>query len=216
MKKINEYKAFILDMDGTLYFQTLLRINMALELLYYYLLHPLKIKDLFILKYYRKIREKKEAYLSRDFINEQYRIVGDRFNTSEEYVKKIVEIWIYDRPLKYIKRFKDDYLINLMNSLKKDGAKIIIYSDYPVESKVKVLKIQCDYMFSANDKDISCLKPNTKGLEFILKSTNLIKDEILFIGDRYEKDGKCAENCGIDFLILSPKKSKRIKQIRGI
>ena len=61
---------------------------------------------------------------------------------------------------------------------------------------------------------IKVLKPNPEGLEFILSqlgvSTNeedgmrtdgSRKSDILYIGDRTEKDGLCAEEVGVDFYL---------------
>ena len=46
------------------------------------------------------------------------------------------------------------------------------------------------------------MKPDKSGLERILAITGFDPCEALFIGDRYEKDGKCAESTGIDYIIL--------------
>ena len=66
---------------------------------------------------------------------------------------------------------------------------------------------------------IKVLKPNPEGLEFILSqlgvSTNeedgmrtdgmrtdgIRKSDILYIGDRTEKDGLCAQKVGVDFFL---------------
>ena len=41
------------------------------------------------------------------------------------------------------------------------------------------------------------MKPDPKGLINIIRANNLTVDNCLFIGDRLEKDGYCAEKCGI-------------------
>jgi hypothetical protein len=56
-KVISDYKAFILDMDGTLYYQIPVRICMAVELFFYYICHLNKISDLFLIYAYRKNSE---------------------------------------------------------------------------------------------------------------------------------------------------------------
>jgi len=59
-----------------------------------------------------------------------------------------------------------------------------------------------DYFFSADDAAIQCLKPDVQGLKNILRITGEAAESSLFIGDRYEKDGKCADNAGMDYIIL--------------
>lgn len=57
-KKINEYKALVFDLDGTLYYQRQLRLKMAWMLGSYYLCHFWRIKELLIIKKFREVREK--------------------------------------------------------------------------------------------------------------------------------------------------------------
>jgi FMN phosphatase YigB (HAD superfamily) len=59
-----------------------------------------------------------------------------------------------------------------------------------------------DYCFCAADAAIQCLKPDAQGLKNILRITGEAVENGLFIGDRYEKDGKCAEGIGMDYIIL--------------
>ena len=213
MKKINDYKLLILDMDGTLYFQKPLRLHMAIKMFLYYICHFYRIKDIRIIKKYRQIRETEEAYLDNNFIEKQFAIVGKKYNVSEEYVKQTINNWMFDKPLKYIKKYADNWLINILNILKKEGTKIIIYSDYPAKKKLDVLNLEYDLVFSSEDKNIMCLKPNTKGLNYILETTKINHEDVLLIGDRFEKDGECAKGCNIDFLILDSNPNKRKKQL---
>ena len=53
----NKYDLYVFDVDGTLYYQNKLRLIMGKRLLMYYLLHPLKFKDLIIIKNFRSLRE---------------------------------------------------------------------------------------------------------------------------------------------------------------
>jgi glycosyltransferase involved in cell wall biosynthesis len=55
-----------------------------------------------------------------------------------------------------------------------------------------------------------------KGLRYLIMENSLQTTDILFIGDRMEKDGECAKACGVDHLILKKKKSARNAQYRRI
>jgi FMN phosphatase YigB (HAD superfamily) len=79
-----------------------------------------------------------------------------------------------------------------------------VYSDYPLEEKLEaLLPFKPDFAFSANDAEINCLKPNKKGLSHIVNVLKLPVEDIVFIGDRFEKDAVCAKQTGMDYIILS-------------
>jgi FMN phosphatase YigB (HAD superfamily) len=108
-----------------------------------------------------------------------------------------------DRPLKYIRLFRDKKLLALAESLQKKGAKIIVYSDHPAVKKLSVLRpFKADYVFSHGDPGIPRLKPDTAGLRHIINVAGEAVENMAFIGDRYNRDGLCAEAAGMDYVIL--------------
>jgi len=180
-KKLQEYRLLILDMDGTLYYQFPLRLCMCIEMAFFYVVHIRRIAELFAIKNFRKKYEK--GILEKE--------------------TPAISYWMQGRPLRYITLFRDRKLLSLVRQLREQGAKIAIYSDYPVQKKIAALPdLTADYCFCAADAAIQCLKPNTHGLKNILRITDEAVDNSLFIGDRYEKDGKCAEGVGMDYIIL--------------
>lgn len=205
-------KTLILDLDGTLYYQLGVQMIMGIRLLCYYVFHFWKFKELLALKKYRSIREKNQ----KNIVNKQFKIIAQEYNMSIDRVEAIVKTWMFDKPLSAIKLFKDKKLLKLISEYKQNGGKVFIYSDYPTEQKLQVLEIKYDKSYSSTDEHIQVLKPDSKGLEYIINSNKLKKAEILFIGDRDSKDGACARACNIDYIILPKigrnKKYKLIKQ----
>jgi HAD superfamily hydrolase (TIGR01549 family) len=180
-KKLYEYRAIILDMDGTLYYHFPLKICMAFELLCYYTAHINQFKDLIRLIMFR--------------ISREAGIISDE--------DSVIDYWMQEKPLKFIRLFKDKRLLGLMQYLHSQGIKIAVYSDYPVDKKIEALQpFNVDFSFHAADSAIQCLKPDVKGLKYIVKVIKEPVENILFIGDRYDKDGKCAESIGMDYIIL--------------
>ena len=180
-KKLYEYKLIILDLDGTLYYQVPLRFCMCIELMLYYAIHLRKIAELFMIYKLRKSYE--DGVL--------------------EHGNSVIEYWMQEKPLRYISFFRDKKLLSLIRRLQERGVKIAIYSDFPVTHKIKALPdLTTDYDFCAADSVIQCLKPDPAGLKDILQITGESPETSLFIGDRYEKDGRCAENAGVDYIIL--------------
>ncbi len=210
-KKIGEYKAVIFDMDGTLYFQNKMTMMMAGQLAGYYLFHFWKIKDLFLIKKFREVRENWDKLMQeshrgesmQDRLDEvQYQYVGNMLHVPATYVKKVVEEWMYKRPLSLLPECRDEAIVDFMNVIREKNIRIIVYSDYPARDKLKALSISADQVFSALDEEIMSLKPDPKGLSVILKQTGYQASEVIMIGDRMSKDGQAAMNAGIDYIIL--------------
>ncbi len=215
-----EYKAVIFDLDGTLYYQKPFRIRMMCYLMTHIITHPSSIKDIFLIKKYREIREDWETYekqmafdkaLSLD--DRQYEYVARKKGVSAKQVKNAVEFFMLEAPLSLLPSYKDEMLGEIIDKLRAEGIKIIVYSDYPVENKLAALKIKADACFTSADKDIGCMKPDPKGLAHILKSMNLDKASAIMIGDRYDKDGLAAIGNEMDYVILESSKKEREKTI---
>lgn len=224
-KNISEYKAVVFDLDGTLYYQRRLRIKMAWMLLKHYLCHFWRIKDIFIIKKFREVRENwdeiktgiEEAKTGRGN-NEaglediQYMYTAGIMKESRDRIREVVETWMYDRPLAAVYETRDTELIEIIDSIKKRGQKVYIFSDYPIEDKLKAIGLSADGMYAATDERLGELKPSPKGLNLIMQDHGYTGDDILMIGDRMSRDGMAAVNAGCDYLILpkSPAKRKRL------
>lgn len=216
-KKISEYKVIVCDLDGTLYDQPRLRMIMAMRLATYYLCHPFKIKELFFVKYFREIREKWDEtvktlpsdYAGLSLDDSMYRYVATRYGVDADYVKDVVEKWIYKNPLDALCKAKDAKLLGILSGYRSMGRMIVIFSDYPIEEKIKALQFETDGCYSATDERINELKPSPKGLELIMKDFALDRSELVMIGDRDSKDGECARLAGVDYVILDRSIFKR-------
>lgn len=192
-------KVLIFDLDGTLYYQVFVRLFIGISMLGYYIFHLCKIKELFMILDYRKYRE----YNENTSIEEQYKYIADKYNVSISLVEDIINKWMIKKTLSLINKFRDKKLINIINIFKDKGIKIIIYSDYPTEEKLKTLNINYDKSYDPTNNNIKYLKPNPKGLEYIIRENKFDKGDILYIGDRDSKDGECARNCVVDYIILN-------------
>ena len=211
-----DYKAVIFDLDGTLYYQKPFRIRMAAFLLKHLLCHPSSFKELLIIRTYRKVRENWEQYENEeqnfqdtDLDTRQYLYVAQQYKTSAQKVKDIIHFYMLEAPLKLLLPYRDDKLADIIRQLKSDGRKIIIYSDYPVKDKLQALQIEADMFFTSADAEIGCMKPDPKGLEVIRKATGYDAQDMIMIGDRYEKDGIAAISNDIDYVILDSNQKKR-------
>lgn len=198
-------KVVVFDVDGTLYTQSMLRRKMLADLLLYYLFRPWRIKELRMLQDFRAEREKKAGYSCDDLENAQYHWCALKGGWDVATLKKVVAYWMFNYPNKYLAACVHPHTHELFALLKEKGFKIAIYSDYAAHDKLKAMNLEADLIVSSTDSHISCLKPDPKALLYISKTMKVLPEECLFIGDRQELDGQCAENAGMPYLIIEKK-----------
>lgn len=203
--------AWIVDLDGTLYYQRPLRLAMGLWMGGYYLAHIWRIREPFVVMAYRKGRETEADY----DVRRQYADVAGKFHMKEEQVERLIFEWMIKRPMRILANYADRELIGLLRQYQKQGGSVIVYSDYPTKEKLSALQLDCR-SYCATDEGIGCLKPSNRGLEFILGKERLDRRKVLFIGDRDSKDGECARRSHVDYLILSKSRRERGKQLKEL
>ncbi|MCR4806390.1 MAG: HAD family hydrolase [Lachnospiraceae bacterium] len=214
-KELSEYKAVVFDLDGTLYYQFRLRIKMAWVLCTYYLCHFWRIKDLFIIKRFREVREhwdeiNKGRQDTEDSLESlQYSYLAGKMKVSGDRVRSVIEKWMYERPLEAVHDTRDADLLSLIEEIKKRGQKVFIFSDYPIEDKLKALGLSVDGAYAATDERVNELKPSPRGLKLIMEDTGFSPDEIIMVGDRMSRDGQAAVNAGCDYIILPASRAER-------
>ena len=206
----NKYDLYVFDVDGTLYYQNKLRLIMGKRLFMYYLLHPLKFKDLIIIKNFRSLREN-----AKD-TNGLFDITAKKCNVSVSRVNEVIKKWIYENPIDALTASKDDTLLAIIDKLKANGKTVAIWSDYEADDKLKALQLSIDYVYTAEQERVGELKPSPKGLNLIMSDLNVPKDKTIMIGDRMVKDGEAAKKAGCDYLILSKSKKKREEQLKTL
>lgn len=214
--RIDEYRVYVVDMDGTLYYKGAMQIRMAFCLIWHYFRRMTRLRELLVLRSYRILRDRDEIVEKEDFENWIIHQLSETYNYSHEKIREIVEEWIQKRPLRILSSCRDQRLINFLQTQRLAQKRVYIYSDYPARKKCEAIGINADGIYYPDKKKIRTLKPSAQGLNHIIDENGLEKSEILFIGDRYEKDGACAESAGVDFLILKKNRISRKAQYRSI
>lgn len=189
------------DVDGTLYAQGPLRRQMLFELL----LDAVKIRsvvNLRILKAYRQIREDLADEERSSFQEDLLARTSSATGASPDVIESCVQEWIDLRPLRHLRRCRRPGIHELFEKLRKRGISIGIVSDYPAREKLSALGLAGDLVISATDPDIGYLKPHPAGLNALISRAGVTPDEVLYIGDRPERDGEAARRAGVQALIL--------------
>lgn len=204
-------------MDGTLYYQKPFRLKMLLVLLTKLALNPFHWKELRVIFYYRRLREKWDAMDAQaDLEERQYEACAKKCGCKGKEVENIIKRWMQEEPLVHLKAYQDEQAAKLIGQLRSEGVLNAVYSDYPTADKLEALGISVDRQFCSADSQISCMKPNPKGILYILDAMGIQAEDALMIGDRMEKDGEAAKAAGVDWLILSAVKASRNTQYSKI
>ena len=197
-------EALIFDVDGTLYDQVKLRRRMFLELLCSAVKTHRFSRDIKVLHAFRKNRE----MLSKDnhdiyfFENRQYSVVAHDLGMSIEDVQNIIGDWIFKKPLNYLGAYIYPGVKQLFPLITYKKKRIGIFSDYPVQDKLRALGLYADAMVCSTDRDVDRFKPHPKGLLFTAEMLGVPVKNCFFIGDRDDKDGECARRAGMPYFIL--------------
>lgn len=211
-KKITDYDIYIIDMDGTLYYKKPLRLAMMRMLVGHYLIRVHRWKELMIIWDYRKLREDHELLKHEAFEQIIRQQLADVYHCTMEQVDEVIEEWMFRRPLAALWQARDVRLSAFIEQMRAAGRRVYLYSDYPVENKKDALHLDVDGCFWPKGDDIVYLKPNPQGICHILACAQANPMQAVMIGDRYEKDGICAKEAGVDYLILASGKKRRLRQ----
>jgi HAD superfamily hydrolase (TIGR01549 family) len=201
-KDWQKYKAVIFDVDGTVFDLQKMHRYIFLELFKYYLFRPWLFKDILVIYFFRKEREKLSESGAGDIANKQYNNVAKKLKLKRGRVEAVIKKWMSERPLDYIEKCRLVAMEKIIINLRAAGIKIIYFSDYDPLLKIKKLGLPYDYCFDASGAEIDALKPSAKGLEVILEKLNLKAGECLLVGDRQSKEGEAAEQIGLEYVII--------------
>jgi len=193
MDAVSNRRAIVLDLDGTLYYQLPVRLCMALRLALQ-CFWPGGLRTLRLILAARKLYEQGLGE------TERVAALAERFHITVEAVQTMIHIWMVEKPLPFVRLFRDRRLIADMERVRQYGIKLIVLSDYPATKKLAALGFRPDAAYSA--QELGCLKPCPDGLLRVLKDLELTPHDCLLIGDRIDKDGQLAKNIGMDYVIL--------------
>ena len=192
------YKAWVLDFDGTITQSWLVRIFMAVWLTSYYFLRPWRLKEIFILRDWRRLREERFCATEENFYELQLAELSRRCQMTANHVEEILRAWLIVRPKKILRFCVRKKVLAVVKAHQLRGVKMIVYSDNHVREKLKAINFSPDASFCADE--LRCMKPDAHGLKKILTTLELAPDDVLYIGDRDDRDGLCAKAAGVNYL----------------
>ena len=133
-----ETRAWLVDLDGTLYHHPPVKRRMAVSLL---LRNPGAVQLL------RRFRKEHEGLRDRpppegtSPYDEQITRTSTATGATPERVREIVEDWMLERPGRIIRNYRRDSLIEEIAAFRASGGKTALVSDYPASKKLAALAI---------------------------------------------------------------------------
>jgi FMN phosphatase YigB (HAD superfamily) len=204
-------KLLILDLDGTLYHQTPVRILNALKILFCLTCSPSTASEIRIVRRYRVLREVFSAQWKP--IAEVESVLAAEEGMTWEEIRKIRDKWMVNRQATIVRIARRRWLLKNVQELQQKGVQTAILSDYPIPHKISQLRINPTFTVCSEDKRIKFAKPHPSGVQEIIKLSGCLPAEILFIGDREDRDGAAALIAGVQFLLVGREAKKALNHL---
>ena len=206
------YKAICFDIDGTLYPARI----MKWRLVRIGLAHPL-----FNLKY-RKNRKQlrlhqkdfrqnvplrwREAMVIQNATGAEPEKAFDEKDYRGTY-EKLQRLVYGPMERMYRKTEPFDGVRRTFEKIHDNGLKIGVFTDFPLFSKLEGMDLADLVDFAASSDDLGFLKPDAHCFEYLLYNLKMGAEDVLYVGDSYEKDITGAAGAGIDAVLVNVKGS---------
>lgn len=201
------YRAWLVDLDGTLYVPTPVKLAMAVDLATF------GWRDMALIRRFRReherIRDETTARKNDSAFDEppsaferQIHRTAVASGRRTDAVRQVVTRWMIDRPSRWLRVFRRRSLIRQIARFRAAGGRTAIVSDYPAAAKLRSLG--CESLFDAivanGEPDGPLrLKPQPEGIQIALERLGVLAEESLMIGDRCDTDGLAASAAGVSF-----------------
>jgi len=192
-------RAWLVDLDGTLYSPTPLKLFMAAELLLFGRRHLAAIRA--FRKQHEEIREQ-ELDCAGDPFGLQLQRAAEGLGCEPADLREIVMEWMVGRPCRWLPHFRRAGLLAEIEAFRAAGGRTALVSDYP--ARLKLAALGASELFEvvvANGEEggPTRLKPAPDGFLAAAEALGVPPAECLVIGDREDADGLAASRAGMTF-----------------
>jgi putative hydrolase of the HAD superfamily len=195
------YDAWLVDLDGTLYFQLPVRAAMAAELV---------LAGWGAVRVLREFRRHHELVRSNppdtlDPYRAQLALTAEALEHDIEAVAEHVTEWMHVRPGRWIRLFRRRTLLAEIEEHRNGGGKTALVSDYPASKKLDALGLRSFFdvvVASGEPNGPRRLKPHPEGYLLAAQGLSVDPSRCLVIGDRPDADGEAARAAGMGFRLV--------------
>jgi FMN phosphatase YigB (HAD superfamily) len=204
-----DYRAWLVDLDGTLYRPRGVKLAMAAELA------MLGWRDIRVVRAFRHEHERmRDAVASgssqdaranaieRSAFEQQIERTALGLSIPEADVECVIARWMFDRPGKWLKLFRRRGLLGEIARYRQNGGRTALVSDYPASRKLAAMGVASlfEVVISNGEQGTTfALKPNPAAFLAAAERLGISPGDCLVIGDRDDADGQAASSAGMDF-----------------
>jgi FMN phosphatase YigB (HAD superfamily) len=205
-------KAIILDVDGTLYDQALLRRRMGWRIACAHAAQPhVLFRTLRIIRAYRRAHEelRRTGPGQVDLALAQQRLAADSTGIEVAEIAPCVARWMEREPLAFIPGCVRAGARRFLAAAVARGLGLAVCSDYPASAKLTAMRLAdlLTVVVPAQDPAVQRLKPDPRGIEVALARLEVTAQQTLYVGDRPEVDAVAAARAGVACVILGGKRA---------
>ena len=190
-------KAWLVDLDGTLYAPSPVKILMAAELAL------AGWSAAAVLRRFRAEHERvRELGLEGDPFALQIERTAEALGRSPGDVEGQVRRWMIERPGRWLSAFRRQALLAEIEAFRGGGGRTALVSDYPAQRKLEALGASALFdavVASGEPGGPRRLKPHPDGLLRAASALEVEPSACLVIGDRDDADGAAARAAGMAF-----------------
>jgi FMN phosphatase YigB (HAD superfamily) len=192
----------LVDLDGTLYRATPVKVAMGAELLW---------SGRGVIRVLRRFRHEHEVLRANGIAEggSPFAVQLDRtargLGVEQAHVERLVREWMIRRPGRWIRRFCRRELLGEIAAFRSQGGKTALVSDYPALDKLAALDASALFdVIVANGEQggPSALKPSPAGVRAAAERLGVATGRCLIIGDRDDADGAAARAAGMPFRLI--------------
>ena len=199
----NQFKAWLIDLDGTLYYARPVKLMMAIELLF---AGPRVWR---MISHFRRAHEEMRSRpdsaagdSSKSLFERQLALAAERAACDIDVARRTISKWMFERPGKWLRLFRRRSLLEQIRRHRETGGATALVSDYPAKLKLRALGadalFDCVVANGESEPPVG-LKPAPDGFLRAAADLSLQPSDCLVIGDRIDADGKAAETAGMAF-----------------
>jgi HAD superfamily hydrolase (TIGR01549 family) len=199
---MTQAKAWLVDLDGTLYSPRPLKVLMGMELLLMGAWHLPKIRA--FRKEHELLREE-QIDCQGDPFGMQVSRAARALHCEPVELDRLVRHWMVHRPCRWLGFFRKRALLAEISVHRANGGLCALVSDYPARQKLAALGAEDLFQVVVANGEPggpTQLKPNPAGYLEAAKRLGVNPADCLVIGDREDADGAAARKAGMDFRLV--------------
>lgn len=194
-----KWQAWLVDLDGTLYWAPGVKLLMAAEL------GLLGLHKAPRLRHFRHEHERLRADVNApesEPFREQLERTAQRLGLPTTELEADVRSWMIERPARYLRWFRRSSLLAEVAAFREQRGRTGLVSDYPASRKLDALGARDLFdvvVASGEPNGPRRLKPDPDGYLRAAAALGVAPERCLVVGDREDADGAAARAAGMGF-----------------